>query len=79
MIEILRIVAIPCLFVAPFAGWLTFSFFRDGEVRAGWKAAGVFAITASVLAVAYSEVPAPKYAGGDCRKDWDGFSNPDGC
>lgn len=79
MIELLRMLAIPCFIVAPFAGWMAFAFFREGERRSGWRAAGVFAVTASVLFVAYTELPSPTYSDRECRVDWDGFSNAEVC
>jgi len=80
MIEgLFTLLAIPAMFIAPITGWMTFSFFRDGETASGWKSAAVFAATSGILFVAYQGAPGPTYTSGDCRTDWDGRSNSTVC
>jgi hypothetical protein len=79
MLTLFTMLAIPSYIVAPFAGWVAFASFRDGEAKLGFKALGVFAVTATLILVAHSNAPKPTHSNRECYTDWDGFSNSEIC
>lgn len=76
---IITLLAIPSMFIAPISGWMTFSFFREGDTSSAAKAGAVFAVTAFLLVAGHINGPGPSYTSGDCYTAWDGRGNPAVC
>jgi hypothetical protein len=80
ILDAVRILAIPSLFVAPFAVMVAIGMAREGNAIGAIKAGSLAAATGLILLIGFSNPDARPRGGGDnCYTDWDGRSNSTVC
>mgnify|MGYP000155330818 FL=1 len=79
MMTLVSVLAVPALFIAPFALMVLFGAARNSEWALAMKTLPVAVVTVSLVAVAWMGAPKIRSSAGNCYTEWDGRSNSTVC